>query len=144
MKCKAPAARRARPGAVSAVPPSPPSLREETLLLRVLCCHCAELVLNEDRLQLPGSSPQCCPAFVGRWCGKITQPPVALAVSSAVTTTVLRLLLLVVFFLYTELPRFLLLKWPSGMDCGSVKTHIQAAALEEPVRINGNQNPSRD
>ena len=68
----------------------------------------------------------------------------ALAVSSAATTTVLPLLLLVIFFLYTELPRLSLLKWPSGMDCSSVKTHVPAAALEEPVRINGNQNLSID
>lgn len=53
---------------------------------------------------------QCCPVFLGLWCGKITQPPVALALSSAVTTMVLPLLLLVIFFLYTELPRLLLLK----------------------------------
>jgi len=69
---------------------------------------------------------------------------VALAVGSAVIAKVLHLLLLVFLFLYTKHPRLLLLTWPSGMDCGNVKTHVPTAALEELIRINGNQNLSGD
>lgn len=43
------------------------------LLLTVLGCVWAELVLSGVRLELPGSSPQCCPVFLGHWCGKITR-----------------------------------------------------------------------
>lgn len=96
---------------------------------RCCCCRhcaCAELVLEGDRLELPGSSLQCCPDFLGHWCRKVTGLLVALAVSSATTTALLPLLMLG-FFSYTELPR------PSGMDCGSVKTCVPAAVLEEPV-----------